>query len=48
VALVKGVAVHGGHFFLFGFVAFFVAILLNSLLKNWLNVNLSQMVGGAS
>lgn len=48
MALVRGVAVGGLHFFMFGFFAFFLAVLLNSLLKNWLNVNLSQMVGGTS
>lgn len=48
MATVRGIAVHGWHFVAFGFFAFFVAVLVNSLLKNWLNVNLASMVGGAT
>ena len=29
------------HLVLFGLGAYFVAVLINSLLKNWLNINLS-------
>jgi len=38
-------AVSAGHFVLFGLGAYFIAVLLNSLLKNWLNVNLSTLTG---
>lgn len=48
MALVRGTAVGAMHFVMFGFFAFFIAVLVNSLLKNWLNVNLSTMVGGAT
>lgn len=48
MALVKGVAVGGFHFFMFGLFAYFVAVLVNSLMKNWLNLNLASMVGGAT
>lgn len=37
-----------GHLVLFGIFAYFLAQLLNSLLKNWLNVNLATLAGGGA
>lgn len=37
--------VHAGHFVMFGVGAYFLAVLFNSFLKNWLNVNLSTLTG---
>jgi hypothetical protein len=41
--MAEGRHLGAGHLILFGIGAFFIAQLLNSFLKNWLNVNLASL-----
>lgn len=43
--MAQGTVVHAGHMVLFGAAAYFLAVLVNSFLKNWLNVNLQSLAG---
>lgn len=43
--MASGTSLHAGHMILFGVAAYFLAVLVNSFLKNWLNVNLQSLAG---
>lgn len=42
-----GTSVGAGHMILFGVAAYFIAVLVNSFLKNWLNINLQSLAAGS-